>query len=631
MPLSSHQIDRRLKSGLGAFPLQGGGTLYRVWAPERGRIEVHLVAPEDRVVALVRNSRGYWEGIIGGVGPGARYYYRLDGEKELPDPASRYQPLGVHGPSEVTDPAFDWQDEAWYGLPLTRHVFYELHVGTYTQEGTFEALIPHLDALKDLGVTAIELMPVAQFPGERNWGYDGTYPYAVQNSYGGPLGLKRFVNAAHRRGLAVILDVVYNHLGPEGNYLSEFGPYFNDRYRTPWGRAVNYDGPHSDEVRSFFIGNAVYWIEEFHIDGLRLDATHFMYDSSAFHVLAEFSQRVREAGERLNRRVHLFAETDANDVRWVRPIEMGGHEFDALWLDDFQHALFSLLPGADARAYAEDYGHFRQLAKAYDQGFVYSGEYCPYRKRRHGSSSRFLPGHRFIVFAQNHDQVGNRPHGDRICAQVSHEGAKLVAGAVILSPYLPMLFMGEEYGEMAPFLYFVSHSDPELVEAVRKGRREEFSHFLGGKEPPDPQAEETFLMSRLHHDLRHEGRHRALWQFHRELLRLRRELPPLATLDREAIRLQALEEDRIIVMHRFAEGEEVVVVLCLNPESAEADIPFPPGRWIRVLDSAEEKWFGPGSRVPTRLESAGHPLTLTVPAESVLVFMRQEVLAPSVH
>lgn len=621
------ELRRKIRSGVGAFILPDNQCFFRVWAPRSEKVELHLLGPEERLLEMKKERHGYRVALVENVAPGQQYFYRLNGKADRPDPASRCQPEGVHGPSAVTDTGFDWRDFGWAGIPLNRHVFYELHVGTYTPEGTFEAIIPHLDTLKELGVTAVELMPVSQFPGERNWGYDGAYPYAPQYSYGGATGLKKLVDAAHRKGMAVILDVVYNHLGPEGNYLEEFGPYFNDCYKTPWGQAVNYDGALSDEVRNFFIGNAVYWIEEFHIDGLRLDATHFMFDNTAFHVLAEMEMRCRQAGERVNRRVHLFAETDANDVRWLRPPEMGGYGFDAQWLDDFQHALVTLLPGADAKAYMDDYGDFRQLAKAYHQGFVYSGEYSPFRRRRHGSSSRFLPGQKFVVFLQNHDQVGNRPLGDRLSAQVSFETLKLAAGAVILSPYLPMLFMGEEYAESAPFLYFVSHSDVPLIEAVRKGRREEFAHFLGDAEPPDPQAGETFHRSKLDHSLRLQEPHRTLWQFNRELLRLRRELPPLFNLEKENLKLDALEEERVICMHRAADGEEVLVILCLNSRGVEAAVPVPRGHWEKILDSAEEKWRGEGSLVPSLVESSGRPTSLSLPPVSVLVFAKTRVSA----
>jgi len=338
----------------------------------------------------------------------------------------------------VVDPDFRWDDHLWEGIPLQAYVLYEIHVGTFTPEGTFDAVITHLDELKELGITAIELMPNAQFSGARNWGYDGVFPFAVQSSYGGPWGLKRLVNACHQKEVAVVLDVVYNHLGPEGNYLGDFGPYFTDRYRTPWGHAINFDGPHSDEVRRFFIENALYWITEFHIDALRIDAVHAILDFSAEHFLRELASAVNKRARSLNRRVYIIAESALNDTEVIRSRKLGGHGLDAQWNDDFHHALHTLLT-KEEKGYYKDFGRFKHLVKAFSDGFVYSGEYSPYRGRRHGNSSRHIPADRFVVFAQNHDQVGNRMRGERLSSLVSFEGLKLAAGTVILSPYIPLL------------------------------------------------------------------------------------------------------------------------------------------------------------------------------------------------
>jgi maltooligosyltrehalose trehalohydrolase len=614
----------RLRNKLGATYLGNGRCLFRVWAPERKSMELHLVSPADRLVPLQQDARGYWEATVENLQPGARYLYRIDSGNERPDPASRFQPEGVHQSSQVVDSQFQWSDQHWFGVPLNRHVIYELHVGTFTQEGTFDAIIPHLEHLKDLGVTAIELMPVAQFPGRRNWGYDGVYPYAVQNSYGGPDALKRLVNAAHGGGLAVVLDVVYNHLGPEGNYLGEFGPYFTDCYKTPWGSAINFDGPYSEEVRHFFANNACFWIQEYHLDGLRLDATHFIFDTSARPFLRTLAQQVKEAADCVNRRVYLFAESDTNDVRWVKPAEMGGFGVNAQWNDDFQHALITILPGADAGAYTNDYGSFRQLVKAYEEGFVFSGEYSNYRKRRHGNSSRDIHGKRLVVFVQNHDQVGNRPKGDRICTQISHEGAKLAAGSLILAPYLPLLFMGEEYGEKAPFQYFVEHGDAELIESVRKGRKEEFSHFLKDGELPDPQDEATMKRCVLNHKLRDTGEHRALWQFHRELLRLRREIRPLSDLSKENLRVYSFPNERTIVMHRRDPEDAAVVVLCFSTKPVEIALPLPEGTYTLVVDSTDKQWLGAGAHLPATVSAEATCPQVKLAPESVAVYLRTE-------
>jgi maltooligosyltrehalose trehalohydrolase len=593
---------------------------FRVWAPAARKVDVHVVAPEERVEALARDDRGYHEGDLAGVGPGTRYFYRLDGGPQRPDPASRYQPQGVHGPSQVVDRRFPWEDNHWPGVLLEDYVIYELHVGTFTREGTFDAVIPHLDGLKELGVTAVELMPVAQFPGERNWGYDGVSLFAAQNSYGGPEGLKRLVNACHQRGLAVVLDVVYNHLGPEGNYLGDFGPYFTDRYRTPWGSALNFDGPHSDEVRRFFIENALHWITDYHIDALRLDAVHAILDHSPRTFMEDLAQEVRERARQLHRRVYLIAESAANDARLIKSRESGGYGLDAQWSDDFHHCLHTLLTG-EHHGYYMDYGRVFHLAKAMREGFVYSGEYSAYRRHRYGSSSRGLPARRFVVCAQNHDQVGNRMMGERLSRLVSFEAQKLSAGALLLSPFVPLLFMGEEYGETAPFPYFVSHSDPELVEAVRQGRKEEFAAFQEEGEPPDPQAEATFASAHLDHSLAGQGRHQNLRNLYRELLRLRREAPPLAhrsTLDLEVV---SYEKPPVLFLRRWHGPSEVAAVLNFGADAVSVSLPLPPGRWRRVLDSASEEWGGPGSPAASDLTSEG-TADLTLSGQSFILLER---------
>ncbi|MBI4279276.1 MAG: malto-oligosyltrehalose trehalohydrolase [Armatimonadetes bacterium] len=602
----------------GAAYLGDGRCQFRVWAPRARRVEVHLVAPRERLLPLNPIARGYHQTIAERVAPGTLYLYRLDGNVERPDPASRFQPEGVHGPSQVVDLHFAWQDGGWHGLPLPDHILYELHVGTFTPEGTFDAAIAHLDHLAALGVTSVELMPVAQFPGGRNWGYDGVYPFAVQNSYGGPAGLQRLVDACHRRGLAVVLDVVYNHLGPQGNYLRDYGPYFTTRYRTVWGEALDFDGPDSDQVRRFFIDNALYWVTEFHVDALRLDAVHAILDHSPRTFLEDLAMAVHEAAERLNRHIHVIAESTANDVRLVRSRELGGYGLDAQWNDDFHHALHTLLTGERA-GYYEDFGSLHHLAKAFREGFVYSGEYSPFRRRRHGTSSRAIPAFRFVVCAQNHDQVGNRAGSERLSRLVDFQALKVAAGAVILSPFLPLLFMGEEYGEIAPFPYFVSHSDPALVEAVRRGRREEFTAFQWEGEPPDPQDEATFLQARLDHSLRDQGRHRALLEYYRTLIQLRKTVPALARLCKETLDVQAYEQANILFVRRWSGDDEACLVLSLGDAEVTLALPVPAGRWRKRLDSAEVRWLGGGSAAPDILESDGHA-TVRVPPTACLVW-----------
>ena len=599
------------KCGLGATYLGGGLGGFLVWAPLINQVEVHILSPEERIAPLEKVSRGYHYGVVQGVKPGTRYFYRLDGNTERPDPASKFQPEGVHGPSQVIDPHFVWEELHWSGIPFSHYVLYELHVGTFTAQGTFDAIVPHLDELKDLGITAIEIMPVAQFPGERNWGYDGVYPGAVQNSYGGPEGLKRLIDACHQRGLAVTLDVVYNHLGPEGNYLHDFGPYFTDRYRTPWGAAINFDGPDSDEVRRFFIENALSWVTEFRLDALRLDAVHGIFDFSARHFLQELAAAVHEQAERLNRRIYVIAESDLNDVRLVRSPELGGYGLDAQWNDDFHHALHTLLTG-ERTGYYEDFGRIQDLAKAFAEGFVYSGAYSPARRRRHGNTSKDLAARRFVVFAQNHDQVGNRLKGERLSALVSFEGLKLAAAVVLLSPFIPLLFMGEEYGETAPFPYFVSHSDPELIEVVRRGRREEFACFKESDEPPDPQEEATRQSASLDHSLRHQGKHRILYELSKELIKLRNETRAGAGLSKERMEVVCLERESTLVVRRWGREEQVAAIFHFGDTAVSVNIPLPSGRWLKRLASGEKRWNGPGRDLPTVLHSDGKvSVTLT--------------------
>ncbi len=604
----------------GAVHLGEDSTRFRVWAPRASQVELRVTEPAGFVVAMERSGAGYWEAVLESAPPGSRYLYRIDGGPDRPDPASRFQPEGVHGPSEVVDSAFDWQDRAWWGLPIERCVLYELHTGTFTPEGTFDAILPHLEYLRDLGVTFAELMPVAQFPGGRNWGYDGVYPFAVQNSYGGPRGLKRLVNECHKHGLGVVLDVVYNHVGPEGNYFPDFGPYFTDSYKTPWGPAINFDGPESDEVRRFFIENALYWIREFHVDALRLDAVHGIFDRSAYPFLEELGDAVREEAVRLNRRVYVIPESDLNDPRLIRSKGLGGFGLDAQWADGFHHALRVLLTG-DRSGYYQDFGELRHLAKAFQEGYVYSGEYSRFRRRRHGASPRDIPAHRFVVFSQNHDQVGNRMLGERLSSLVSFEDLKLAAAAVILSPHLPLLFMGEEYGEGAPFLYFVSHSDPDLIEAVRRGRKDEFAAFAWQGEPPDPQAEETFLRSKLNLDLRRNDEHRTLLSYYRKLLRLRREKAALAALSKDQMAVVTDEGAKVLFVRRWYDNDEAILALCFAEVDVAVKLPAPVGRWSKLLDSADVAWLGPGATLPEQIDSTGS-LELAFKPRSAVLYRR---------
>ncbi len=609
------------KVSLGAIYKGDGLCRFLVWAPLADHVAVHIVSPQERLAPLTQGQHGYHHGEVAGVEPGSLYFYLLDGKKERPDPASRHQPQGVHGPSQVVDPHdFAWSDQCWFGLARQDLVFYELHVGTFTPEGAFESAIPHLEGLRQLGVTAVEIMPVAQFPGSRNWGYDGVYPFSAQNSYGGPEGLKRLVDSCHRHGLAVFLDVVYNHLGPEGNYLRDFGPYFTDRYLTPWGQALNFDGPGSDEVRRFFMENALYWLTEFHMDGLRLDAVHAITDKSALPFLEELAATLHRTGDKLGRRVYVVAESDLNDPRLIRPRAVGGYGLDGQWSDDFHHALHALLTGEHS-GYYRDFGQLQHLVRALRLGYVYTGQYSAYRQRRHGQQAHCCQTSQFVVFTQNHDQVGNRARGERLSQLVSFNGLKLAAGVLILSPFTPLLFMGEEYGETAPFQYFTSHSDPDLMEAVRKGRREEFASFGWKNGVPDPQDKETFLRSRLDQSLCRQGRHHALRRFYQELFRLRRELPVLSGPNGNNMEADAVGYEPVLLLRRWSSDDEICAVFSFHNKETAVSLPLPAGNWRKILDSEEEQWLGEGSKVPAALTSP-EEMWITLSPMACLLFER---------
>jgi maltooligosyltrehalose trehalohydrolase len=564
---------------------------------------------------------GYWQATVPGVPPGSRYFYLLQGQDLLPDPASYYQPLGVHQASEVVDHQdFAWQDQDWPGLQAQEMILYELHVGAFSPEGTLQAIIPRLQELKELGINTLSLMPVTQFPGSRNWGYDGVYPFAVQNSYGGPQGLKELVNACHRLGLAVVLDVVYNHLGPEGNYLSRFGPYFTDKYQTPWGPALNFDSAYSDQVRSFFLQNALYWQRKFHLDGLRLDAVHAIFDQSAKPFLQELQETVQAQAAEIGRPFSLIAESDLNDARLLRDSSQGGFGLQAQWLDDFHHSLHALLT-RERQGYYQDFGSLGQLQRALEQGYVQAWDYSEFRKRRHGSPDPDRPARQFVAYSQSHDQVGNRMLGERLCQLLSFEQAKLAAALTLLSPFLPMLFMGEEYAETAPFLYFVNHGDQDLIQGVREGRKQEFAPFGWDQDPPDPQSLQTLQSSQLNWQLRDKGRHAQMLAWYQELLRLRKSLPALARPDFQDQQTRILEDAGLLSFTRGSRTEEVFALFACQDQAASWPESLRQGNWEKMLDSYEQKWSGPGSYLPAR---AGPEDILSLPGTGAVVYCRRK-------
>ncbi len=591
-----------------------------VWAPLQGQVSLKVVLPCKKTIPMEKNSLGYWKTTISDLTPNISYYYRLDDKRDRPDPASHYQPHGVHGPSQVIDHSFRWEDGNWKGFDLSEMIIYELHVGTFTPDGIFDAVICRLDELNDLGLNTLEIMPVAQFPDERNWGYDGTYPYAVQNSYGGPKGFKRLINECHKKGIAVILDVVYNHLGPEGNYLRDFGPYFTDKYKTPWGDAINFDDKYSCEVRNFFIENAIHWFRHYHVDALRLDAIHAIFDMGAKHFLSELSERVEEFSQKQGRKYYLIAESDLNDSHVLIPRKSWGYGIDGVWCDDFHHSLHTLLTGEN-RGYYHDFGKIAHMAKSMKEGFVYSGEYSEFRKRNHGNSSRDIPAQQMVVFSQNHDQIGNRMLGERLSTLVSFEALKLAAGIVLLSPYIPLLFMGEEYGEDAPFLYFVSHSDHALIEAVRQGRKKEFGEFKWQGEPPDPQSTETFLKSKINWNKRMGGNHKVLLNFYKNLIPLRKTNPALSYPDKKSFIVDSLEKQKIIRMRRWNGSHEVFFIFNFNCSEVKIVPSIIEGRWNKILDSSEKIWNGPGSLLPKELNSGNE---ITIKGQSFVLYNKEK-------
>jgi maltooligosyltrehalose trehalohydrolase len=583
---------------LGAhYTATNGRCTFTVWAPRADIVELKLYTAPEKTIPLHHADRGYWQTEVEGIEPGSTYMYLLNRAVLRPDPASYCQPEGVHRPSQVIDHAsFAWSDDVWRGLDIADYVIYELHVGTFTPEGTFKAIIPKLNELSELGITAIELMPVGQFPGDRNWGYDGAYPYAVQNSYGTPDDLKNLVNECHARGLAVILDVIYNHIGPEGNYLRDFGPYFTDRYITPWGEAINFDGEQSDEVKKYFIDNALYWFEEFHFDALRLDAVHAIFDMTAKHFLHLLAEHTEECSRRHKRKFYLIAESDLNDTRIIQSPELGGYGLDAQWSDDFHHSIHALCTG-ERSGYYKDFGTIEHLVKSLREGYVYTGQYSAFRRRSHGNPSRTIPAERFIVCTQNHDQVGNRMLGERLATLVNLEQQKLTAGLLITSPYIPMLFMGEEYGENNPFLYFVSHTDPDLIAAVRRGRREEFTEFHASGEAPDPQDRSTFLTSKLDHAKKSRGNHKILLDFCKKLLTLRREIPALRNLNKDDLEVFGFETDRVLVMRRWRDNDHTLIVFNFNPTAVTIKLLAYGTTWSMRLNSAAREWGGESNTI----------------------------------
>jgi maltooligosyltrehalose trehalohydrolase len=560
-----------------------------IWAPKAGHVALQIEGGES--ITLTKGEYGYWNAATDKIKPGMRYQV-LIGENVLPDIASLDQP-DVHGASVAFSPhQFNWKDGDWKGIPLEEFIIYELHTGTFTPDGTFAAIIKKLDHLKQLGINAIELMPVSAFPGERNWGYDGVFPFAVHNSYGGPAGLQQLVDACHQRGFTVVLDVVYNHLGPEGNYFGQYGPYFTDKYKTPWGNAVNLDDAGCDAVRRYFIENALMWFRDFHIDALRLDAVHAIKDFSPKHLLSEIKEYTDLLMEQTGKQHFLIVECDLNDNRFINPLKQGGYGMDAQWTDEFHHAL-RVTAGGEKDGYYSDFNPLTDLAIAYQHGYVYHGQYSAEREKSFGTDPVDNAGRQFIVFSQNHDQVGNRMLGERSSQLFSFEMQKLMAAAIFVSPFIPMLFMGEEYSESNPFLYFVSHIDPDLIEAVRKGRRNEFKAFQANGEAPDPEAVATFQRSKLQWSLLDQQPHQAMLQYYRALIALRKSELALRIPDRNGCSVNADQATNTLTLIRSSANHQLICLLNFSKKNRPVTLPESVIRPEIIFNSADAEWNGP--------------------------------------
>jgi maltooligosyltrehalose trehalohydrolase len=583
------------KRNIGINVRDNGEVDIAIWAPLAERVDI---VTGEKKIGLQRGEHGYWNSTTKEISAGTKYKVSVDGADPLPEPASLSQLEGVHGACSIVDLInYKWKDTSWKNIPLEQYVIYELHTGTFSPQQSFEGIISKIPYLKSLGVTAIEIMPVGQFPGSRNWGYDGVFPFAVQDSYGGADGLQRLVDACHSKKIAVILDVIYNHIGPEGNYLSQFGPYFTDKYKTPWGQALNFDDAWSDGVREYFIENALMWFRDFHIDGLRMDAVHAIKDLGPTHLIKEIKQHVDELSKLTGRNYYLIAEMDLNDPVFINPIEKGGYGADAQWIDEFHHAL-RVASGQKPEGYYLDFNGVEHLAKSYNDAYVYDGQFSEHRKKIFGTKTD-NPGNQFVVFSQNHDHTGNRMLGERTSQLVSKNMCKLMAAAVMVSPYIPMLFMGEEWAESNPFLYFISHTDKELAALVNKGRKEEFSSFKWQGEAPDPRLEETFTNSMLQWNLVEKDEHKEMFDYYQELIKLRKTQPALNNTDRKRTLAEVDANTKVLKLQRWSDDQHLECYMnfsdSVQPLSLEAGKEF--SKIFHSSNSSTEKEIGPESIV----------------------------------
>jgi maltooligosyltrehalose trehalohydrolase len=619
-------MDRAYEaSSLGAL-VTSGGVRFRVWAPSARNVTLHLEGREHGALMLEPEGDGYFAATVPGIGAGALYRYCLDEHGPYPDPCSRFQPSGPHGPSMVVDPnAYAWRDTGWPGVEMKGQVIYEMHIGAFTHEGTFDAAVRQLEALRDLGVTVLEIMPVAEFPGRWNWGYDGVNLFAPYHGYGDADAFKRFVDAAHRHRLAVILDVVYNHIGPDGNFLGCFSrDYFTDRYPNEWGEALNFDGPGSQHVREYFIANACYWIREFHLDGLRLDATQSMHDASQPHIVADLARRIRAAAN--PRQVILIAENEPQRAQLLEPPSAGGYGLDAMWNDDFHHSARVALTGRHEGYYCDYRGHAQEFVSAVKRGFLFQGQYYHWQRKPRGTALGAQPAWALVAFTQNHDQVANTLYGERLHELTSPGRYRAMTALLLLAPQTPLLFMGQEFAASQPFAFFADHK-PELAAKVHAGRREFLRQFTTYATPsaqekvPDPAAESTFVAAKL--DFAEREEHASIYALHKDLLRLRREDPVIAAQVREMIDGAVLSAHAFVLRWFGGElGDRLLLVnlgseLDLQPAPEPLLAPPRGGCWQVMWSSDEPRYDGPGALDPNSEQG------WTLPGESAVLLKAQ--------
>lgn len=602
-----------------------GQAAFWLWAPHLKHVALQINYNQTQL-NFAAKAKGYWLLEDFDIKPGDKYHLIIESDGETDgniqkkiqrlDPAMLWTCEESDFSIAYDLTAFHWTDNSWQVPKLENFIIYELHCGTFTQTGDFSGIEDKLNYLKDLGITAIEIMPVAQFSGSRNWGYDGVFPFAVQNSYGGPNALQHLVNACHSKGLAVILDVVYNHVGPEDNHYADFGPYFTDKYQTPWGKAINFDDAQSDEVRKFYLENVLMWFRDFHIDALRLDAVHAIKDFSAQHFLEEVKLHTDKLSSLTGRNYHLIVESDLNDNRYINPLEIGGYGMNAQWIDEFHHAL-RVASGQPKTGYYEDFNGVEHLTKAYLDAYIYDGQYSNHRAKTFGRKADNNPGRQFVVFSQNHDQVGNRMLGERSSVLVSKAMLKLMAGAVFISPFIPLIFMGEEYAEENPFVFFVSHRDDKLIEAVRKGRKAEFSAFHQHGEASDPQSIKTFESSKLNWEQLKLEEHKSMFAYYKRLIALRKHSKVLKNLDRDCIHAEALTTQQTIMLKRWNADETLYFILNFSPQSQVISEFIPVS--ASLIFSSQEKIDG-------QFEASTNSLkTIVISPETLLIFSESHV------